>query len=103
MALADLVKAQIAGTDGAVVKVDAATVSGCPDDAPIAASGTNRVLEGVTFGQRPVHLCFGNNCGQTIQKGTYAKLVSFLNALKADHAVLEMARHPLEILRDVES
>jgi 5-methyltetrahydropteroyltriglutamate--homocysteine methyltransferase len=104
MALADLLKAQLAGVDAAVVQVDEANVTGCPDDAPIAAAAINRVLEGVTGGQRALHLCFGNYGGQTIQKGTYAKLVAFLNALEADHAVLEMARRPepeLEMLREV--
>src|SRR5574342_900430 len=38
-----------------------------------------------------VHLCFGNYGGQTIQKGTWAKLMDYLNALKADHIVMETA------------
>ncbi len=104
MALADLLKAQLAEIDAAVVQVDEANVTGHPDDGPIAAAGINRVLEGATGGRKAVHLCFGNYGGQTIQKGTYAKLVAFLNALEADHVVLEMARRPeaeLEILRDV--
>ena len=105
MALADLLKAQLEGIDAAVVQVDEANVTGHPDDGPIAAAGINRVLEGVS-GRRAVHLCFGNYGGQTIQRGTYAKLVGFLNALEADHVVLEMARRPepeLEMLREVKS
>jgi 5-methyltetrahydropteroyltriglutamate--homocysteine methyltransferase len=104
MAFADLLKAQLAGIDAAVVQVDEANVTGCPDDGPIAAVGINRVLEGITTGQRAVHLCFGNYGGQTIQRGTYAKLMAFLNALEADHLVLEMARRPepeLAMLREV--
>src|SRR5690606_25976045 len=37
-------------------------------------------------------------------KGTYDKLIAFLNALNADHVVLELARRPeaeLSILKDV--
>ena len=105
MALADLLKVQLEKIDAAVVQVDEANVTGHPDDGPIAAAGINRVLEGVT-GRKAVHLCFGNYGGQTIQKGTYAKLIAFLNALEADHVVLEMARRPepeLEMLREVKS
>jgi 5-methyltetrahydropteroyltriglutamate--homocysteine methyltransferase len=104
MALADLLRTQLAGIDAAVVQVDEANLTGCPEDGPIAAAGINRVLEGVTVGQRAVHLCFGNYGGQTIQRGTYANLIAFLNALEADHLVLEMARRPeheLEMLREV--
>jgi 5-methyltetrahydropteroyltriglutamate--homocysteine methyltransferase len=104
MALADLLKEQLTGIDAAVVQVDEANVTGHPDDGPIAAAGINRVLEGVAGGRGAVHLCFGNYGGQTIQRGTYAKLIAFLNALEADHVVLEMARRPeaeLEMLRDV--
>jgi 5-methyltetrahydropteroyltriglutamate--homocysteine methyltransferase len=104
MALADLLKAQLAEIDAAVVQVDEANVTGHPDDGPIAAAGINRVLEGVAGGRRAVHLCFGNYGGQTIQRGAYTKLVAFLNALEADHVVLEMARRPeaeLEVLREV--
>jgi 5-methyltetrahydropteroyltriglutamate--homocysteine methyltransferase len=92
MALADLLKAQLAEIDAAVVQVDEANVTGHPDDGPIAAAGINRVLEGVRSDRRAVHLCFGNYGGQTIQRGTYPKLVAFLNALQADHVVLELAR-----------
>ena len=44
--------------------------------------------------EKAVHLCFGNYGGQTIQQGDYEKLIAFLNALEADHVVLEMARRP---------
>jgi 5-methyltetrahydropteroyltriglutamate--homocysteine methyltransferase len=104
MAIADLLKAQLAEVDAAVVQVDEANVTGHPDDGPLAAAGINRVLEGATGARRAVHLCFGNYGGQTIQRGTYTKLVAFLNALEADHVVLEMARRTeaeLEALRDV--
>ena len=45
-----------------------------------------------------VHLCFGNYGGQTIQKGEWAKLVEYLNALHVDHIVMETAHRPPEEL-----
>jgi 5-methyltetrahydropteroyltriglutamate--homocysteine methyltransferase len=104
MALADLLKAQLAGIDAAVIQIDEANLTGHPDDGPIAAAGINRVLEGAVGSRRAVHLCFGNYGGQTIQQGTYKKLVAFLNSLDADHVILELARRPevdLEVLREV--
>jgi 5-methyltetrahydropteroyltriglutamate--homocysteine methyltransferase len=103
MALADVLKTQLENIDAEVIQVDEANVTGHADDGPIAAAGINRVLEGVST-EKAVHLCYGNYGGQTIQKGTYDKLVAFLNALKADHVVLEIARRPaaeLAILKDV--
>jgi 5-methyltetrahydropteroyltriglutamate--homocysteine methyltransferase len=52
-----------------------------------------------------VHLCFGNYGGQTIQKGTWKNLISYLNALHADHVVLECAHRPadeLQVFRDLD-
>jgi 5-methyltetrahydropteroyltriglutamate--homocysteine methyltransferase len=86
-----------------VIQVDEANVTGNADDGPIAAAGINRVLQGVR-GEKAVHLCYGNYGGQTIQKGTYDKLIAFLNALQCDHLVLELARRPaqeLELLKDI--
>jgi 5-methyltetrahydropteroyltriglutamate--homocysteine methyltransferase len=103
MALADVLKAQLADIDAAVIQVDEANVTGHADDGAIAAAGINRVLEGAV-GEKAVHLCYGNYGGQTIQQGTYQKLIAFLNALEADHVVLELARRPeaeLTMLKDV--
>jgi 5-methyltetrahydropteroyltriglutamate--homocysteine methyltransferase len=104
MALADVLKEQLQGVDADVIQVDEANVTGNPDDGPLAAQAINRVLEGV-IGKSAVHLCFGNYGGQTIQRGSYDKLLSFLNALKVDHLVLELARRPVDevqILREVD-
>ncbi|MBI2504042.1 MAG: methionine synthase, partial [Candidatus Latescibacteria bacterium] len=38
-----------------------------------------------------VHLCFGNYGGQTIQQGTWEKLLTYLNGLHCDHVLLELA------------
>jgi len=105
MALADILAEQLQGIGAAVVQVDEANLTGHPEDAMIAAQGINRVLSRAQ-GEKAVHLCFGNYGGQTIQKGTYKKLVDFLNALECDHLVLEMARRPQEeltMLRDVKA
>ena len=103
MGLAEVLKEQVRGIDAEVIQVDEANVTGHAEDGPIAAAGINRVLEGVA-GEKAVHLCFGNYGGQTIQRGAYDHLLAFLNALKCDHLVLEIARRPdheLELLRNV--
>jgi 5-methyltetrahydropteroyltriglutamate--homocysteine methyltransferase len=45
-----------------------------------------------------VHLCFGNYGGQSIQKGGWEKLLDYLNALRVDHIVMEVAHRPPEEL-----
>ncbi len=103
LALADVLRDQVAMLDADVVQVDEAHITGHAEDAPIAAAGINRVLDGVQ-GEKAVHLCFGNYGGQTIQQGTYEKLIEFLNQLEADHVVLEVARRPaaeLDMLKGV--
>jgi 5-methyltetrahydropteroyltriglutamate--homocysteine methyltransferase len=105
LALADVLKTQVAGIDADVIQIDEANVTGHAEDGLIAAAGINRVLEGVRT-ERAVHLCYGNYGGQTIQKGTYDKLIEFLNALNVDHVVLEIARRPqqeLTMLKDVKA
>jgi 5-methyltetrahydropteroyltriglutamate--homocysteine methyltransferase len=58
----------------------------------------NRVLDAVP-GTPAVHLCFGNYGGQTVQKGTWDRLIDYLNALHADHVVPECAHRPPEELQ----
>ena len=102
-ALSDVLHAQLRGIDAEIVQVDEANVTGNPQDARIAAAGINRVLEGVRT-EKAVHLCYGNYAGQTIQKGTYERLLEFLYLLRCDHLVLEIARRPaheLTFLKDV--
>ena len=67
-------------------------------DAAMAARAMNVVLDAIQV-ERAVHLCFGNYGGQTIQKGTWRSLVSFLNSLHVDHLVLELAHRPASDLR----
>ncbi len=102
-ALADLLAEQVALIDADVVQVDEANLPGHPEEADWALECINRILNAVQT-TPAVHLCFGNYGGQTIQKGTYNRLVEFLNALEADHVVLELARRPeseLAMLHDV--
>lgn len=103
MALAEVLREQLALIDADIVQIDEANVTGHPHDGPLAAAGINHVLSAVQ-GEKAVHLCYGNYGGQTIQRGDYLKLLTFLNALAADHVVLEIARRPeveLTMLRDV--
>ncbi|MCA1563808.1 MAG: methionine synthase [Acidobacteria bacterium] len=104
LAIADALAAQARDLNCACVQVDEANIPGNPADGPLAAEAINRVLDAVR-GQKAVHFCFGNYGGQTIQTGTWTALISFLNALRADHLVLELAHRPasdLNALRDVD-
>jgi 5-methyltetrahydropteroyltriglutamate--homocysteine methyltransferase len=88
----------------ACVQVDEAHIPGNPADGPLAAEAINRVLDAARV-EKAVHFCFGNYGGQTIQKGGWKALISFLNSLHADHLVVELAHRPpsdLDALRDVE-
>lgn len=93
MAIAGILAEQVAAIDSSVVQIDEANLTGHPEDAEIAAAGINEVLSKVRK-QKAVHLCFGNYGGQTIQDGTYKRLIDFINSLSCDHVVLEMARRP---------
>ncbi len=105
LAIADALAAQAAYLECACVQVDEANIPGNPADGPIAAEAINRVLDAVR-GEKAVHFCFGNYGGQTIQQGTWTALIAFLNSLRADHLVLELAHRPpsdLEALRGLDS
>jgi 5-methyltetrahydropteroyltriglutamate--homocysteine methyltransferase len=104
LAIADALAAQAGELDCACVQVDEANIPGNPADAPIAAKGINRVLDAVRV-EKAVHFCFGNYGGQTVQSGTWAALVGFLNSLRVDHLVLELAHRPpsdLDALREID-
>ena len=103
MAIADALSQQVAHLDADVVQVDEANIPGSPDEWRWAAAAMNRVLDAVRT-KAAVHLCFGNYGGQTIQKGEWAKLIDYLNALHVDHVVLETAHRPpdeLSAFRDL--
>jgi len=97
MAIADVLAAQVSHIDADVVQLDEANLPGHPDEWEWASTAINRVLDAVR-GTAAVHLCFGNYGGQSIQKGTWGKLMRYLNSLHADHIVMETAHRPPEEL-----
>ncbi|MCF7837076.1 MAG: cobalamin-independent methionine synthase II family protein [Candidatus Marinimicrobia bacterium] len=103
MALADVLAAQVRDLDVACVQVDEANLPGNPEHGPLAAEAINRVLDAIPT-RKAVHFCFGNYGGQTIQPGDWKTLTRFLNALRCEHLVLELAHRPaadLEALKDI--
>ena len=97
-ALADVLAEQVKHLEADVVQIDEANLPGHPEEWEWAASAINRVLDAVKT-TPAVHLCFGNYGGQSVQKGTWDNLMKYLNALHADHVVLECAHRPLEELQ----
>jgi len=104
-AIADVLAEQVKHLDADVVQLDEANLPGHPDEWQWAAATINKVLRAVPKkAKAAVHLCFGNYGGQSIQKGAWAKLMDYLNALKADHIVMETAHRPtqeLEVFKDL--
>jgi 5-methyltetrahydropteroyltriglutamate--homocysteine methyltransferase len=101
LALGDTLAEQVRHVDADVVQVDEANLPGSPDEWRWAAEAINRVLRAVKT-VAAVHLCFGNYGGQSIQQGTWGKLIDYLNALVVDHVVMETAHRPpneLEVFR----
>jgi 5-methyltetrahydropteroyltriglutamate--homocysteine methyltransferase len=98
-AIADVLADQVKRIEADVIQVDEANLPGHPEEWKWAAATMNKVLKAVPKGAKSaVHLCFGNYGGQSIQKGTWAKLMDYLNALKVDHIVMETAHRPPEEL-----
>jgi len=92
MAIGRALAAQVGEIDADVLQVDEANITGHPDESDWAADAMNLVLDAATAAkERGVHMCFGNYGGQSIQRGTWAKLIGFLNRLHANHVVLEFA------------
>ena len=104
LAIADTLAEQVAGLPCACVQVDEANIPGNPEDAPLAQEAINRILDKVEGPTKAVHFCFGNYGGQTIQKGSWRALIDFLNGLRVDHLVLELAHRPdddLDALKEI--
>ena len=104
MAIADVLAKQVRGLPCDCLQVDEANIPGNPTDGPLAADAINCVLDAFQ-GEKAVHLCFGNYGGQVIQKGEWKALLTFLNSLRTDHVVLELAHRPiqdLDALKDVD-
>ena len=104
-AIADVLSQQVCGLPCSCVQVDEANITGNPADWELASRAINTVLDRVQ-GEKAVHLCFGNYGGQVIQPGDWKALVRFLNALRVNHLVLELAHRPsqdLEALKAVDA
>ena len=105
-AIADVLATQVKHLDAEVVQVDEANLPGHPNEWKWAAATMNKVLKAIPKGAKgAVHLCFGNYGGQSIQKGSWAKLMDYLNALHVDHIVMECAHRPpeeLAVFRDLD-
>jgi 5-methyltetrahydropteroyltriglutamate--homocysteine methyltransferase len=97
MAIAEALAEQVALLDAPVIQLDEANLPGHPDEWEWAAAAVNRVLQAVKT-TPAIHLCFGNYGGQSVQQGTWDKLMRFLNALEVDHIVMETAHRPAEEL-----
>lgn len=103
LAIADVLAEQVGGLAADCLQVDEANIPGAPEFGPLAAEAINRILDAFK-GRTAVHFCFGNYGGQTIQKGSWKQLLDFLNALHADHLVLELAHRPdsdLDALKEI--
>jgi 5-methyltetrahydropteroyltriglutamate--homocysteine methyltransferase len=96
-AIADVLAEQVRHLDADIVQIDEANLPGHPEEWEWAASAMNRVLDAVPT-TPAVHLCFGNYGGQSVQRGTWEQLMQYLNALHADHVILECAHRPPEEL-----
>jgi len=96
-AIAGVLAEQVRHLDADVVQLDEANLPGHPEEWQWAAAAINKVLDAVPT-TPAVHLCFGNYGGQSIQQGSWDRLMSYLNALHADHIVMENAHRPAEEL-----
>jgi 5-methyltetrahydropteroyltriglutamate--homocysteine methyltransferase len=104
MDIAVVLRRQLEMIEAEVVQLDEASIVGFPQDASWAADAINHVLDGV-LNEKAVHICFGNYGGQPQLRGFWRDLIPFLNALRADHLVLEFARRgmdELDVLTDLD-
>ncbi len=103
MAVADVLRKQLERIPAEIIQLDEANITGHPEESSWAAAAMNHVLDGIST-TRGVHLCFGNYGGQSIQSGTWTKLLPYLNELHCEFFLLEIARRgydELEQLREL--
>lgn len=91
MAVAGVLRGQLARIPAAVIQLDEANITGHPGEATWAAASLNHILDGLET-TKGVHLCFGNYGGQRIQSGVWKDLLPYLNAIRCDFFLLEFAR-----------
>ncbi len=96
-AIAGVLAEQVSQCDADVIQIDEANLPGHPEEADIAASALNTVLDAVP-GAPALHMCFGNYGGQSVQRGAWDALLGYLNSLHVDHIVMENAHRPPEEL-----
>jgi 5-methyltetrahydropteroyltriglutamate--homocysteine methyltransferase len=104
MDIAEVLRAQLELVEAETVQIDEASIAGYPQDGRWAAKAINHVLDGI-LNEKAVHICFGNYGGQPMLRGFWRDLIPFLNALRADHLVLEFARRgyeELEVFTDLD-
>lgn len=101
-AIAEVLANQIKEIDADVIQMDEANIPGSPEEWKWAASALNVMLDAVS-NTPAVHLCFGNYGGQTIQKGTWERLIDYMNALHTDHMVLEFAHRGYDELESLKA
>ena len=95
MAIGEVLARQVEHIDADVIQVDEANIPGHPEEAEWAAAAINIVLDAIPC-EKAVHVCFGNYGGQSVQQGTWEALIPYLDALRADHLVLEFKRWGVE-------
>ena len=99
-----MLAAQVARCEAPYVQLDEANLPGHPDEWEWAAEAINRVLREIR-GTAAVHLCFGNYGGQRVQRGSWDRLLGYLNSLAVDHVVMECRHRPpeeLAVFRDLD-
>ena len=101
MAVAEVLRDQLAQVRADVVQLDEANITGHPEESAWAAAVINHVLDAIKT-TRAVHLCFGNYGGQRVQSGTWRALVPYLNALHCDFVLLEIARMGYQVLDELQ-
>jgi 5-methyltetrahydropteroyltriglutamate--homocysteine methyltransferase len=104
MDIAAVLRRQLERVDADTVQLDEASIAGNPQDTAWAIEAINHVLDGIPH-ERAVHICFGNYGGQQMLKGFWRNLIPYLNALHADHLVLEFARRgydELDVFKDLD-
>ena len=105
MDVARVLRRQLELVEADTVQLDEASIAEFPQDAPWAVEAINLVLDGIV-NEKAVHICFGNYGGQPTLRGFWRDLIPLLNALHADHLVLEFARRgydELEVFNDLDS
>jgi 5-methyltetrahydropteroyltriglutamate--homocysteine methyltransferase len=92
IALAQALARQVGEIDAEVIQIDEANITGHADEGEWAAAAINVILDAALRAkEKGVHMCFGNYGGQSIQDGTWQKLIGFINRLHCDHVLVEMA------------